>query len=184
MKMKYLKYVAVYCLVTMVVSCHNYDKNAINELQLVLGDFSTSSFFIAIDVKCGNEVFPIIINNDSFYNIMLQKRLVYNQEDYTKKITKKIIKKESILFDKKDETILKNYSILENDTLNISLKENKDDIIKKYFSNNLLKTKEISYTQEKAIILSLFNNRIYCKKDCVSGSIFIVSVKPELKLER
>ena len=182
MRKKYLKY-AVFSFVIISTSCQYYNKNIIKDLKIILGDFSTSSFCIALDVKCGTEEFPIVINNDSFYDILLQRGLVNNQEDYIKKITKKIAGKESILFDKRDEKILQDYSLIKNDTLSISIKKDKKDFIEKYFHNNSLKTKEISYAQEKAIIFYLFNNRIYCKKDCITGNIFIVPVNPKLKIQ-
>jgi hypothetical protein len=182
MKKKYLKY-AVFSLVVILTSCSGYNKNIIKDLEVVLGDFSTSSFCIVVDVRCGTEEFPIVINNDAFYDMMLQRRLVNNQEDYIMKITKKIASKESILFENRDETILQDYSLIKNDTLSISVKKDKKAFIQKYFSNNLLKTKEISYAQEKAIIFYLFNSRIYCKKDCITGNIFIVPVNSKVKID-
>lgn len=183
MKIKYLKYTAFSFLIVLT-SCQSCNKSMIKDLQIILGDFSTSSFCIAVDVKCGAEEFPIVINNDSFYDIMLQRGFVNNQEDYIKQITEKIARKESVLFDKRDETILQDYSLIKNDTLSISIKKDKKAFIEKYFHDNTLKTKEISYAQEKVVIFYLFNNRTYCKKDCITGKISIVPVNQKLKIER
>ena len=156
------------------ISCNHAKKDLIKELQSILSNFSTSSFFIPVDVTIENETFPIVITNNSFYNILLQSGIVKNQEEYTDKIINNILKKESILCKIKYIEILKEYSVLKNDTLKIFLTKYKNDFLNKYFINNRLKTNEVSFIQEKAIIYYLFNSRIYCRRDCVSGSIFIV----------
>jgi hypothetical protein len=175
MKEKHIKYIVIYCIVMLSISCNYYNKENTKELKSILSNLSTSSFFIAVDVKCGNETFPIVIANDSFYSIMIKRGLVKDQVDYINKTVKTILKHKSIHFDIQDKEILKNYAILRNDTLSTSLEKNKEEFINKYFINNSLKTKEVAFEQEKAIIYYLFNKRIYCKKDCLSGRISIIS---------
>jgi hypothetical protein len=143
-------------------------------LRLVLCNFKTSSFFISVDVTCEKETFPIIIGNDSFYDILLQSKIAKNHEEYIDIVINSIIKKKPIPFDAEDTELLKGYAVIKNDTLNILLKKDKEGFMNKYFTNNKLKSQEISFIQEKAIIYYLFNSRIYCRRDCVSGSISIV----------
>ena len=180
MKEKHIKYIVIYCLVMlMTVSCNYSNKENTKELESILSNLSTSSFFIAVDVKCGNETFPIVIANDSFYRIMIKSGLVRDQDDYINKNVKTILKHKSIHFDIQDKEILKNFVILRNDTIRISLDKNKEEFINKYFTNNSLKTNEVAFEQEKAIVYYLFNKRIYCKKDCLSGRISIISLKSQ-----
>jgi hypothetical protein len=173
MKENHIKYIVIYCLVMLSISCNYYNKENIKELESILSNLTTSSFYIAVDVNCGNETFPIVIPNDSFYSIMIKRGLVKDQDDYINKTVKTILKHKSIHFDIKDKEILKSYSILKNDTLSSSLEKNKEEFINKYFANNSLNTKEVTFEQEKAIIYYLFKKRIYCKKDCLSGRISI-----------
>lgn len=155
-------------------SCKSYDAEQKEELQIVLGNLSTSSFIITVDVKCGNEKFPIVIDNESLFYILFQRKDVKNKEDYINEVTRIITKKQVINFDMADKEMIKSYSVTLNDSIETFLNDNKEGFISKYFEDNWLKSEEISFIHKKAILYYLFKNKIYCKRDCVSGYIFIV----------
>ena len=104
---------------------------------------------------------------------MWQRRIIQTQEEYRDKIFAYITNNKPIVFGINDKAILKSYYVAQDDTLNKSLKKDKDAFIDRYFIDNKLKSEDISFTKEKAIIYYLFNNGTYCKRDDISGSIFI-----------
>jgi len=165
--------------VTMILACNktNYE----NELLLVLSDKSTSGFFISIDVNCEKETFPIVINNSSLYNILFKRKVVKSQEEYSDMISQKIIKKDALQFDAEDNEMLKGYSIIMDDSLEIYLKMAPKKIINEYFGNERFKSEVFTFDQEKEIIYCLFKNRIYCRRDCVSGYVFITPLSNKVE---
>ncbi len=178
MKYTHIKHFVVFSFILLSISCNRNNGDITKELKSVLSNLSTSSFFIAVDITCGSETYPVVVPNHSFYNMLLQRGIVKSQEGYIDKMINNIVKKEPVMFDTKDSEMIKGYSVIKDDTLNISLKKDKTGLIRKYFVDNKLKTSEVSYMQRKAIIYYLFNNRTYCRMDCVSGTIFIVPILP------
>lgn len=173
--MKIIIQYILFSIVLTIVSCDHLNQKGIEEMQLILSNFSTSSIFIAVDVTCKKETFPIVITNNTFYNILLQSGIVKNQEEYTEKVMDNILKRKMLIVNDTDEEILKGYLVIKNDSLNNSIGKNKKDFINKYFSGNKLRTREISFLEEKNIIYCLFISRTYCRRDCVSGDIFLVT---------
>jgi hypothetical protein len=168
------KIIAIIYLSFFSVAC-NTDVKKTDELIDILNNISTSSYFIAIDVKCGEETFTITITNNIFYLMLKDEKLLKNDDHYSSMMIKKIINNEAITFNKSNKEILDGYSVIKNDSLEIFLKTNKDAFLNKYFENSRFKSEEFSFDQAKAIIYYLFKKGIYCRRDCNSGYVFIDS---------
>lgn len=158
----------------LTISCNTKETVPV-ELKSAIRSISTSSYEIVVDIKCGSESFPIVISNNSLFNILLQSRIVHNQEDYSNKIIKSIERNKSIELDVKDKEMIKSYAVTKNDTIESFLKNNHKAFINKYFENNWFKSENFSFQEEKAVIYYLFINKIYCRMDCVSGYILIAN---------
>jgi len=168
------KYIQILCLFILLASCISVEKKP-DKLLSILNNISTSSYFIAIDVKCSNEVFPIIDTNNSLFLMLRKRGIIKDQNDYIVMMLRLLKNNEPIFFTEKDREVLKSCSVTKNDSLDISLKSDKDAFWDKYFENNRFKSEEFSFDQAKAVIYYLFKNGIYCKRDCNSGYVFIDS---------
>ena len=112
--------------------------------------------------------------------IVRDEGLVKTQKDYFDLIIGKITKNEALVLNGKDEEILKDYSVIKNDSIETLLKRNRNEFLNKYFENGRFKSEEFSFIQEQAVVYYLFNDEIYCRRDCGSGYIFIASKLEEL----
>jgi hypothetical protein len=176
MKENFQLHFIIICSIFLNISCnHNY-LGIKKEIQLITNDISTTSFFIAVNLSCDGETFPVVITNNSLYKMMWHRGMIHTQEEYSKKIVKSIIRMEPISFDANDKEVLQSYLVIKDDSLRQSLETDKKAFIEKYFVDNKLKSKGLLFAKEKTIIYYLFNNRIYCRRDCISGNIFIVPV--------
>ena len=171
---KCLKHLIFLAFAVSSISCSSKE-NITNDLKLAIKNISTSSSFIAIEVSCGKDTFPILIGNNILYLIVRDEGLIKSEEEYFDLMIEKIIKKKIIVIRKTDDEILKSYSVSKNDSIGTFLKTDRNKFLNKYFENGRFKSEEFSFIQETAVIYYLFNDGIYCQRDCESGYIFIAS---------
>lgn len=173
-------YIGLFLFICLFSCDFNEDKKLGEELKNLTSNFSTSSYFIVIDVKYKDEIFPIVIENYTLYDMMFETRKIDTRDEYISEITKCIMNKDTVIFNStKDKEILESYKVYENDTLKSLLKRNKKKFINKFFINQRLNTENLSFIDEKTIIYYLFNKRIYCLKDCTSGDILLTIPKKQ-----
>ena len=163
-------------LLTVIWSFSCSSKNEISpELQTALKNFSTSSYQIVVDISCRKETFSIVIDNGTFFNILLQRGLVKDQEDYSSKIIEILKKNKKIFLENKDWEMIKSYSVPKDNSLEYQLKNDSLSFVNKYFENHMFRSKAFSFSEEKAVIYYLFKKGIYCKRDCITGYTFLSS---------
>lgn len=163
-------------------SCYFQDRKYIQDIWNLTSNFSTSSYFIVINVKCNNRLFPIVIENNTLFDMFYETRLVNNHEEYISKVTDCIISQEPVYFNKKYEEILNSYSVTKEMDLVKLIKKDKKGFIEEFFNNSRLRREKISFLEQKAIIYALFKEKTYCRRDDVSGDFLITKAikKPSI----
>jgi hypothetical protein len=118
-------YIGLFLFICLFSCDFNEDKKLGEELKNLTSNFSTSSYFIVIDVKYKDEIFPIVIENYTLYDMMFETRKIDTRDEYISEITKCIMNKDTVIFNStKDKEILESYKVYENDTLKSLLKAN------------------------------------------------------------
>lgn len=154
-------------------SCNTRDKNS-EFYHLTTSNFSTSSYFICIDVICKDSLYTVVIQNNDFFDILFTNFKISSQELYTKKVLFSLINNKPFIVDTSTLNILKKGYIIEKDyKLDSIIGLDEDSLLNKYFTNNIFNSKIHNFQEQKKVIFSLFKHQIPCLQQCVSGNICV-----------
>lgn len=165
--------VFITCAILFLSSCSQRNRNS-EFYKLTTSNFSTGSYFICPIVQCNDSLYPIVIQNDDFWGILFRRGRVASQIEFTNKIMSAFIDNKPYIVDTSVLRVLKMGYIVERDEkLDSLLSLDKDVIIRKYFKKNTFVSKTFDFAQEKRVIFALYNKRIACRRNCVSGYILV-----------
>lgn len=169
--------VFITCAFLFLSSCSQRNRNS-EFYKLTTSDFSSGSYFICPIIQCNDSLYSIVIQNDDFWGMLFRRAKVESQIEFTDKILSALIDNKPFLVDTSILSGLKNGYIVERDEkLDSLLSLDKDLIFRKYFKKNTFLSETFDFTQEKRVIFALYNKRIACRRDCVSGYILVKDSK-------
>lgn len=153
----------------------NKPHNDCQYFNYVTENLSTSSNYISIKVNVNDSLLNIVIKNNDFYYILATYSFVKTEDEYKQIVRNSFKESKPFIINKElaNQIRLRDYEVVVDSSLNSLLALNKIEILTKYFVNGVMKSTEVSFTEQKRIIYYLFKHGIPCHQDCSSGSIII-----------
>jgi hypothetical protein len=161
----------------LLCSCNSNEKKKENGrskfYRQATSNFSTSSYFIVLDVINNNDTFPIVIQNGDLYYRLIQSRIVKNEEDFQNKMLEILENNSYLNLNSKKMPFLNDYRATKNDSIDSSALTNSGQLSKLFFTDKVLIRGKFSFSKKKSIIYYLFKSEILCHEDCVTGDILV-----------
>ena len=137
----------------------------------VLNDFDTTSYYVAIDIKCSSYKGRVLIENNDLY-LLLHKTKGLDKQEYKSFMKRKLIHHGILKIRSNPPEILNFIQVTEQVRVDVFANQGANEFIARYFDGRVLKD-EVPLIERYAIINQLFFWDIPVKIDKISGKLIL-----------
>ncbi len=151
-----------------LISC---SKGNISFYNIVLNDFDSSSYFVALDIRSPSYKGRALIENNNLFNF-LNKTKGYNKQQYISVMEKILARNRSLKIDDKDMLKWKFLKVKEIGSVLFNANAGVDGFIRYYFDGTVLKY-GITNEERNAVINQLFYWSVPTKIGPLTGQLML-----------
>lgn len=170
--MKTFKYLCVICL--LLTSCFGRVNHSTTLfVDKSISDFSTSSCFLYLLAKTQNDTIPIVIQNRDLRNMYFQNNIIPDSIKYVSFVKETLAGDNCFDLRFIDDSVINSYKVVHDSIFYYYKELPTETLLTNYFQDSCLNNKEVSFRETLQIISILYERKILCKRNCLSGEICI-----------